>query len=227
LVLIQGTLGVMNKFFLMLRRIYSARNVGWQAGGVVATVLLVSLGVDWWYFIHLRNSIIFPVFSLAGLLGFFIPLLLVLGMLCVGWIAKNAKLVATGLAAAWAGGLGLFISSFYKFWTGRAHPPYVGNGTLDIASQADISHVFHFGFGREGVFWGWPSSHTTVAFAMSVAIAVMYRDKKWVGVIAVVYAAYIALGASMSFHWLSDVVMGIIVGTIVGHAVGSVTRESR
>jgi membrane-associated phospholipid phosphatase len=80
----------------------------------------------------------------------------------------------------------------------------------------ELSHGFQFGIYRGGIFWGWPSSHTATAFAMSVALALFYKEKKWVGYVAVAYATYIGLGASMSFHWLGDVVMGVILGTICG-----------
>ena len=51
-------------------------------------------------------------------------------------------------------------------------------------------------FLRGGVFWGWPSSHTTIAFAMAVTILMLFPKQKWVGYMAITYALYIGLGVS-------------------------------
>jgi hypothetical protein len=60
------------------------------------------------------------------------------------------------------------------------------------------THIFRFGFLRGGVFWGWPSSHTTIAFAMAVTILMLFPKQKWVGYMAITYALYIGLGVSMT-----------------------------
>ena len=106
----------------------------------------------------------------------------------------------------------------YKAFTGRAHPTHnVG---------ADISHVFHFGFLRGGVFWGWPSSHTTIAFAMAVTVFTLYPKQRWLGLLAILYAFYVGIGVSMTIHWFSDFVAGAIIGSVIGTVVGKSFGET-
>ena len=104
------------------------------------------------------------------------------------------------------------ISSAYKAITGRAHPAHVVG--------ADISHVFQFGFLRGGVFWGWPSSHTTIAFAMAVTVFTLFPKQRWLGMAAILYAFYVGIGVSMTIHWFSDFVAGAIIGSVIGVVVG-------
>lgn len=84
----------------------------------------------------------------------------------------------------------------------------------------DFSHDFRFGWLRGGVFWGWPSSHTTIAFAMATTVFTLFPKNKWLGGLALAYAGYIGLGVSMTIHWLSDFVAGAILGTVIGVVVG-------
>jgi len=109
--------------------------------------------------------------------------------------------------------------TFYKALTGRVHPP-----RLLIESTIDISQEFRFGFLRGGVFWGWPSSHTTMAFAMSITLLMLYPKNKIVRYLALIYALYIGFGVSISIHWFSDFVAGAIIGTVIGIVVGKSFR---
>ena len=113
----------------------------------------------------------------------------------------------------------LLISSFYKAFTGRPGPRH-GAVTL-----IDTSKEFHFGFLKGGVFFGWPSSHTTVAFAVAAAIWRLYPGSKAVRSAALLYAIYVGVGVSMTIHWFSDFVAGAIIGTTIGMTVGNVFKE--
>ncbi len=148
----------------------------------------------------------------AAIIGQLMPLVLPLLLLAIGRISKNP--MAAG--AAWASGqaalIGWFISSAYKAVTGRPHPPRV--------LGPDTSHVFHFGFLRGGVFWGWPSSHTATAFAMAVTLWTLFPQRRWLGVAAIFYAGYVGIGVSMTIHWFSDFAAGAIIGTLIGGVVG-------
>ncbi len=118
----------------------------------------------------------------------------------------------TGWAVGQAALLGSLVAAAYKAVTGRAHPSH-GVG-------ADISHVFRFGLLRGGVFWGWPSSHTTVAFAMAVTVFTLCPKQRWLGLMAILYAFYVGIGVSMTIHWFSDFVAGAIIGSVIGAVVG-------
>jgi membrane-associated phospholipid phosphatase len=109
----------------------------------------------------------------------------------------------------------LFIlSSFYKIFTGRIEPNLMN-------TIYDISHYFQFGIFRHGIFFGWPSSHTAVAFAMAFAIFVIYKNSRQIKYLYALYALYIGIGvATVGIHWLSEFVAGAIIGAVVGISVG-------
>jgi membrane-associated phospholipid phosphatase len=184
----------------------------WHLVAILLTVILVLSGFDWGYYLATRSpelrAWMFPAVVIGGLLPLYLPL----ALLVAGYINRNPRTVLTGWAIAQAELLGALIVVVYKAFTGRAHPAHV--------VDADISHVFHFGFLRGGVFWGWPSSHTTVAFAMATTVFTLCPKQRWLGVAAILYAFYIGVGVSMTIHWFSDFVAGAMVGSIVGTVVG-------
>jgi membrane-associated phospholipid phosphatase len=180
----------------------------------------VTSGFDWLYFESTRsaalNSVLFPAVFLGGILPIFVPLV----VLAVGKIKKSATMVRAAWAVAQAEILGLLISSTYKAFTGRIQPPHAN-------SAVDTSREFMFGFFRHGVFWGWPSSHTTVAFAGAVTLAALYAKNKTIRYAAIAYAFYVGFGVSISIHWFSDFVAGAIIGTVIGIVVGKSFLERR
>jgi membrane-associated phospholipid phosphatase len=150
----------------------------------------------------------FPAVVIGGML----PLALAFLLFAVGIVARNLRIILTGWAVGQAEILGAFVAAAYKAFTGRVHP------TRNVG--VDISHVFKFGFLRGGVFWGWPSSHTTIAFAMAVTVFALFPKRRWVGLLAILYACYIGIGVSMTIHWFSDFVAGAIIGSVIGTVVG-------
>jgi len=191
---------------------FIGRNVVWHLVAIIFTVILVRSGFDWRYFLVTRSPELRHWMWPAVVLGMFLPMCLPFTVLAVGFIVRNAKITLTGWAIGQAEIIGALITAAYKAFTGRVHPPHeVG---------MDISHVFQFGFLRGGVFWGWPSSHTTVAFAMAVTVCTLWPKQWWLGLPAILYAFYIGVGVSMTIHWYSDFVAGAIIGSVVGMVVG-------
>lgn len=184
----------------------------WHLVAIVLTYVIVVSDFDWRYFLATRSPELRSWMWPAVVVGMFLPIYLPLILLAVGYVARNAKVILTGWAIGQAEILGALIVIAYKAFTGRVHPAHhVG---------ADISHVFRFGFLRGGVFWGWPSSHTTIACAMAVTVFTLYPKPRWLGVVAILYAFYIGIGVSMTIHWFSDFVAGAIVGSVIGTVVG-------
>ncbi|MGA3283922.1 MAG: phosphatase PAP2 family protein [Verrucomicrobiota bacterium] len=191
---------------------FKGRRIVWHVIAILLTFILVMSGFDWRYYLATRNpelrSLMFP----AVVIGMFLPLALPLILFALGIIARNARIILTGWAVGQAALLGALVVVAYKAFTGRVHPAhYVGT---------DISHVFRFGFLRGGVFWGWPSSHTTLAFAMAVTVFALYPKQRWLGLMALLYACYVGIGVSMTIHWFSDFVAGAIIGSVIGAVVG-------
>jgi membrane-associated phospholipid phosphatase len=207
----------MKQFFATLPRnlmgCFNGWKLTWHVVAILVTVIVVMSGFDWQYYLATRNpelrAWMFPAVVIGGLLPLYLPL----ALLVAGYINRNSRTVLTGWAITQAELLGALIVVAYKAFTGRAHPAHIAG--------ADISHVFLFGFWRGGVFWGWPSSHTTVAFAMAATVFTLYPKQRWLSVVTILYALYIGVGVSMTIHWFSDFVAGAIVGSVVGTVVGT------
>jgi membrane-associated phospholipid phosphatase len=203
-------------FFTLPRNIlgcFQGRMILWHLLFIALTFILVQSGFDWFYFCSTRSPVLrewmFPSAPIGGLVPLGLPLILIVS----GYINGNAKISLTGWAIGQAALIGSLLSSTYKAFTGRVHPEhFIG---------ADISHDFRFGWLRGGVFWGWPSSHTTIAFAMALTVFTLFPKKRWLGWLAIAYALYIGLGVSMTIHWCSDFVAGAILGMVIGRVLGT------
>jgi len=211
-----------HKLFKNIARTFKGSNFAWHLLAIVITYLLVISGSDWRYFEFTAAGWPLSIRMPAGLLGFLVPLFLPIGFYLLGKIRGCFTLKNTGAALGQAAFVGWFITSSYKALTGRLHPELVTN-----LSNTDISGVFNFGFFKEGIFWGWPSSHTAVAFAMAAALYVLYPNHKKITVLFMLYAAFIGLGVSVGIHWLSDVIAGVIIGTVAGLVVAKSYKERK
>jgi membrane-associated phospholipid phosphatase len=191
---------------------FKGRRIVWHIIAILLTFILVMSGFDWCYYLATRNptlrSWMFPAVHIGGLLPLALPLI----FFAIGIIARNARTTLTGWAVGQAELLGVLIVVACKAVTGRTHPSHVVG--------PDISHVFHFGWLRGGVFWGWPSSHATIAFAMAVTVFTLCPKQRWLGFVALLYAFYVGIGVSMTIHWFSDFVAGAIIGSVIGAVVG-------
>ena len=198
---------------------FSGRNLIFHGIAIGLTVVLVLSGFDWWYFtahqIPDLQRVLFP----ALLIGMLLPIIFPIAMYLTGKFTRQARTVYMAFAVAQAAILGSIISSIYKAFTGRIQPDFSNMTT-------DISHRFQFGLLRHGIFWGWPSSHTTIAFSMAFTLIFIYRGNRGVLFGALLYAFYIGIGVSLSIHWFSDFVAGALIGTAIGITVGRSFHDS-
>ncbi len=203
----------------ILGDIFTSKNLACQVAAAAVTAALVLSGADWHYFLLMRGETLNALFNPALLGGFLIPILLPSALLVYGIIRKDTQAKVLGWILAQAALLGWVISSCYKAFTGRVQP-----NVLDLLN--DSSRNFQFGFLEHGIFWGWPSSHTTVAFSVVFALTT-FLGKTWrpVHILAYTYAFYIGIGVSLRIHWLSEFVAGAIIGTVIGIAVGTQWRK--
>jgi membrane-associated phospholipid phosphatase len=207
-------------FFTLPRNIlrsFWGRNLLWHLLAIAATWLIVSSGFDWIYFKAARpfSRYLFP----AVILGWLVPVLFPVVSHMVGTVRKDRRAICSAYSAAQSAVIGLLISSFYKAFTGRPGLRY------STRTLIDTSRKFRFGFLRGGVFFGWPSSHTTVAFALAASVWTLYPGNKAVRCGALLYALYVGVGVSMTIHWFSDFVAGAIIGAVIGTTVGNVFVE--
>lgn len=184
----------------------------WHLVAIIFTLISVQTGFDWFYFRQTRDPVLWNLMILAAPIGFFVPLIVPAFLIVSGFITQKVRTASVGWAIAQAAILGSLISSSYKAVTGRVHPAHTMGD--------DISADFRFGWLRGGVFWGWPSSHTTIAFAMAVTVFTLFPKQRRLGLLSLAYAFYIGIGVSMTIHWFSDFVAGAIIGTVIGTVVG-------
>ncbi|MDP2705654.1 MAG: phosphatase PAP2 family protein [bacterium] len=189
-------------------------NIFWYLLAIALTAVCVFSGFDWFYFESLRNTIFYTWFFPAAILGGLLPIIAPLVIFLFGKIRKNAEIITTAFVLGQAEIIGWLISSFLKAFTGRPEPPHILSGSFDI------SHVFRFGFWQGGIFWGWPSSHTVVAFAGAAALAIIFSKKRLLKSLIWLYAFYVGFGISFTIHWFSDFLAGAIIGSVIGVVVG-------
>ncbi len=190
-------------------RIFTRKNLLWHFIAIVLTFILVKTNFDWYYFLITRSNHLIYTFFPAVILGGILPILIPTFIIVYGHIKKRKEILNLGWLLAQAVAIGVIISSFYKFFTGRVHPEM-----YDILNN--ISGDFNFGFFRDGIFWGWPSSHTTIAFAMALTFIELYPKNKIIKCLSLIYAFYIGIGVSLTIHWFSDFIAGAIFGSIIG-----------
>jgi membrane-associated phospholipid phosphatase len=201
---------------------FTGRNLLWHALAIGLTIAIVMSGLDWSYYLATRGEVIQSLVRPAIVLGTFMPVLGTLLILMIGEVFKNQRLVTTAWALGQAALLGYLISCCYKAFTGRLPPPFHGfrMSAMNDGSLVDSSHGFQFGFLKGGIFWGWPSSHTTVAFAMTTCLIMLHPKNKLLVFFALLYAFYIGLGVSVTIHWFSEFLAGAIIGSVIGTVVG-------
>ena len=161
--------------------IFSGRNLLWHVVAIGLTIGIVTAGGDWAYYRWTRAETFFVLARPALGLGMFMPVLGSLAILVAGWPRRNRRLITTAWALGQAALLAYLITSCYKAITGRRPPPFhghVGTFALNGPALTDSSHGFQFGFLKGGIFWGWPSGHTTVAFSMAICLTMLYPRNK-------------------------------------------------
>jgi membrane-associated phospholipid phosphatase len=203
--------------------IFSGRNLLWHAAAIALTIVLVTSGGDWAYYRWTRAGTFFVLARPALGLGMLMPVLWPLAVLVAGLALKNRRLITAAWALGQAALLAYLITSFYKALTGRRPPPFHGHvGTLALGDSAltDSSHGFQLGFLKGGIFWGWPSGHTTVAFSMAFCLIMLYPKNKLIVFCAAFYAFYVGLSVSVTIHWFSEFAAGAIIGSVIGRTVG-------
>jgi membrane-associated phospholipid phosphatase len=196
----------MNDFCTSVARVFAASFSRYalvtQMIAILVTAAMVFSGIDWYWYEATRSPHLLGVVIFAGLSGFLVPVFVPTGLLLFGSLESRAL----GRALLTSEIVAFLLAAIYKAGTGRLQP--------NLANGIDISHAFQFGILKHGIFWGWPSSHTIVAFAGAVTFALV-MDRKWVRVPAIIYACAIGFGASIGFHWLSDVIAGALMGSAV------------
>lgn len=185
---------------------------------VASTFWLVQSGIDWKYIVWVyEQNLTFLLYS-GDLLGFVIAIFLPLSLYVIGHYSQRHLYVIYATAVTYCVVLGFTVSTFIKMFTGRTSPPHRHRGEELIL--IDNSQAFNFGFMREQIIGGWPSSHTTIMFALATCLWMMLPIRWWYKLPVLLIALYVGIGVTFGFHWLSEFVAGVCLGIAIGYIVG-------
>jgi membrane-associated phospholipid phosphatase len=204
----------LTSFFQNLIGSFKGKKIWFHISAIVLTAIIVFSGFDDFYFSYMTEAGLSRNISSGVKVGGLIPIAIPLALIVCGILLDRfykRKYGFFGAALAQAAILGSLISSAYKAFTGRIQP--TASGLLE-------SHNWNFGFWEHGIFWGWPSSHTTIAFAMAVCLIYVCRKNKYITTLALIYAFWIGIGVTFRIHWFSEFIAGALIGTAIGMTVG-------
>jgi len=134
--------------------------------------------------------------------------------LAFGALARDNKAVETAGLAASAMLQTELVIHVGKMISGRLRPG--SEGALDTwAGPAGF-----FKSGQSPSYDSFPSGHTATAFSLATVVAMQYSDHAWVPITAYAVAAGVGFSRlSGNHHWLSDVVIGGVVGHLIARTV--------
>jgi membrane-associated phospholipid phosphatase len=134
-----------------------------------------------------------------------------------GLIFKDTRARDTGYLAANAILQSFLVDSFLKGMTGRRRP-FVVAGEDHWSGPEGFFKRFEKGQGDS--YTSFPSGHSAAAFSLATVIAMQYRHRAWVPVVAYTVAAGVGLSRmALDLHWASDVAIGAVLGHLVARLV--------
>lgn len=155
-----------------------------------------------------------PVITQMGGLGAVATAGLFLG---AGLVFKDDRARNTGYLAACAMAQSFLVEHALKGLTGRRRP-YVADGEDHWVGPAGFFKRYDPDY--DGLYDSFPSGHSAWAFSLATVVALQYRHTTWVPVLAYTIAAGVGLTrVTMDRHWMSDVVVGAVIGHLVARLV--------
>jgi membrane-associated phospholipid phosphatase len=138
-----------------------------------------------------------------------------------GLVFHDGKARQTGVMAAEALAHAGLIVTIGKTLTGRQRPSFDHGKDHWSWFPASIN-MYKEGYLKSG-YDAFPSGHTIAAWSVATVIAKQYREQKIIPIVAYTVAAGVGLSRiTEDTHWLSDV----ILGGVLGYSIGSfVVRE--
>ncbi len=106
-----------------------------------------------------------------------------------------------------------------KSISGRERPYYTAPGMPALGRWNGPTGIFRQ-FSERGKFDSFPSGHTGTAFAMASAFALAGAHRPWIPPLCYGAAALVGFSRlSKNEHWLSDVILGAVIGIACGRQV--------
>jgi len=134
-----------------------------------------------------------------------------------GLIFKDERARDTGYLAACAMAQSFLVDYVIKGMTGRQRP-FVADGEDHWAGPSGFFKRCYPD--NDGFYDSFPSGHSTWAFSLATVVAMQYRHRPWVPVLAYTIAVGVGLSrVTMDRHWMSDVFVGAVVGHLIARLV--------
>jgi len=156
--------------------------------------------------------------------GQLLPFIVGGGLYAYGKFDNNSKYVGASFAVLQASLIEFLYNSTLKAITGRPGPDWRHNTDME-----SLSKTFRFGFLRGGIFWGWPSGHTSATMAVVSALTNYFPDATWLKIVGFSWVAYTIYGVSSvnrgGMHWFSDAIAAALMSYAVGSTVGKYYRS--
>ncbi len=200
-------------------------NLYLHLAGIASTVLIVTTNTDYhvhkFFYDHEEyGEAAIPIIRA----GMFIPFVTGGSLFAYGKLGKDDRAVAASFAVLQSSLVAFLYNSLLKAVTGRPNPDWQHHSDMK-----DLSKTFRFGFLRGGIFWGWPSGHTSSAMAVVSALTTFYSEKTWLKVAGYSVVAYMMYGVSSlhrgGMHWFSDAVAAAFMSYAIGSTIGKYYRD--
>ncbi len=204
---------------------FKGKNIYYHLAGIASTILLVNLNVDYnvehYFNLHeeygkLGHPVVFS--------GMFLPFIAGGSLYAYSKIKNDDETLGASFAVLQASLIELIYNSTLKALTGRPNPDWRHNSDME-----SLSKTFRFGFLRGGMFWGWPSGHTSNTMAVVSSLINYYPDKTWIKIAGYSLVAYTIFGVSSvnrgGMHWFSDAIAAAFMSYAIGSTVGKYYRK--
>ncbi len=135
----------------------------------------------------------------------------------VGLVSGNKTSTETAVLASNAMLQSALLVGVLKGLFGRQRPEYA-DGVDHWSGPAGFFKMYEKG--QMGRYDSFPSGHAITAFSLATVLAMQYGDTVWVPVLSYTVATGVALSrVTESKHWLSDVLVGGVLGHLIGRLV--------
>ncbi len=184
---------------------------------VLLCMSLVDRPLALWIDTHVQGTAIYALSAAAlRVIGAIMPVVAVLLVIAVIWKRRHPsapRWLARFIAAGCAGMLALVVTELLKFVVGRSQvsPPFIRD------------HVYAFRpFSRDLDFWSFPSATMSIATALLAGSGLRTLLLRAAAVLVIIGIAVAIL--AVHGHWLSDVIAGAWLGSIIGLSMAHRSR---
>jgi len=220
-----GNLNIFGNFGNNIIDSFKRKNIYLHLTAIASTAILVTADADYTVEHFFNENPDYGSWARPILYtGEFLPFAAGGSLFAYAKIKNDNEALGASFAVLQASLIEFLYNSTLKAITGRPGPDWRHNEDME-----GLSKTFRFGFLRGGIYWGWPSGHTTTTMAVVSALTNYYPDKTWLKIAGYGWVAYTMFGVSSigrgGMHWFSDAVAGALMSYAVGSTVGKYYRR--